>query len=74
MPLTMPGTFDNVSRCSYDELCAEARAGIDAVVNSHTLGMRMPESIALMLLRFIGMDDDEAADLLTSAREEASQH
>lgn len=71
---TIPGTAENFVRCSYDELCQEARDAIDAVVNSHALGMKMTEAVALSLLRFIGLDDDEADDMLTAAREEATQH
>lgn len=69
----MPGTYDDYSRCSYDELCSEARDAIDAVVNSHALGMRIGTNDALMLLRFFGLCDAEADDLLIDARHEASQ-
>jgi hypothetical protein len=30
---TIPGTFDDISRCDYDELCDEARDGIDAILS-----------------------------------------
>jgi len=70
---TIPGTADDYVRCSYDELCREARDAIDAVVNSHALNTRINGEDALMLLRFLGMCDAEAADLLSDARHEASQ-
>lgn len=68
---TIPGTYIDYQRCSYDELCQEARDAIDAVVNSHAFGAQMNEQTALMLLRFLGMNDGEADDLLTDARLEA---
>jgi hypothetical protein len=70
---TIPGTYDNISRCDYDELCAEAREGIDAVLAGHTAGV-IREPVAMMLLRFIGMCDEAARDLLAAERFEASQH
>lgn len=69
---TIPGTFDDISRCDYDELCEEAREGIDAVLAAHTAGV-MKHDTAMMLLRFIGLADVAADDLLTSERIEASQ-
>lgn len=71
---TIPGTGDDYSRCDYDELCSEAREAIDAVVNSHALGMKMSGPVAMMLLRFLGICDAAADDLLTAACEEATQH
>jgi hypothetical protein len=50
----------------------DMRALIDAVANAH-IGVRMGEGDALMLLIMMGMDKDEADDLLTAQREEASQ-
>ena len=70
---TMPGTFDDISRCDYDELCEEARDGIDAILSAHTAGV-MREPVALMLLRFVGLCDAAAVDLLAAERIEASQH
>lgn len=70
---TIPGTFDDYSRCDYDELCSEARDAIDAVVRSHAHGSRMDGDTAMMLLRFLGMCDVAAADLLSAERDEASQ-
>lgn len=70
---TIPGTFDDISRCDYDELCAEARDGIDAILSAHVAGV-MQEPVALMLLRFIGLCDAAASDLLAAERIEASQH
>lgn len=72
--LTIPGTFDDISRCSYDELCSEAQQAIDAVVNSHTVGSRISEPLALAILRLLGMSDDEADELLSDARIEAQKH
>lgn len=69
---TIPGTADDYSRCDYDELCEEAREAIDAVLSAHTAGV-MREPVALMILRFLGMCDDAAADLLAAERFEASQ-
>lgn len=69
---TIPGTFDDYSRCDYDELCDEAREAIDAVLSAHTAGV-MREPVAMMILRFIGMCDDAARDLLAAERFEASQ-
>lgn len=69
---TIPGTADDYSRCDYDELCAEAREAIDAILFAHTDGA-MGEPMALMLLRFIGLCDVAAVDLLASEREEALQ-
>jgi hypothetical protein len=45
---------------------------IDAVANAH-IGVPMDEDDALALLKILGMDADEADDLLTAQREEASQ-
>lgn len=45
---------------------------IDAVANAH-IGVRMFEVDALALLKLIGMDPQEADDLLTAQREEAGQ-
>lgn len=64
---TIPGTADDWSRCDYDELCAEAREAIDAVLSAHVAGA-MREAPALMLLRFIGMCDAAAVDLLAAER------
>lgn len=69
---TIPGTADDYSRCDYDELCDEARDAIDAVLSAHTSGV-MSEPVAMMILRFIGMCDDAARDLLAAERFEASQ-
>jgi hypothetical protein len=71
--MLIPGTFDDYQRCSYDELCQEARTAIDAIVNSHALGARMDEQTALALLRLLGLSDHEAADLLADVRHEASK-
>lgn len=71
-PRTIPGTADDYSRCDYDELCEEAREGIDAILSAHTAGA-MREPVALMLLRFLGMCDYAAKDLLAAERFEASQ-
>lgn len=46
---------------------------IDAVVNAHSLGTRIQEHHALILLSMIGMDGDDADELITAAREEAGQ-
>lgn len=64
---TIPGTADDYSRCDYDELCAEAREGIDAILSAHTAGL-VREPVALMLLRFLGLCDAAAVDLLASER------
>lgn len=73
MTRTIPGTADDYARCDYDELCSEARDGIDAILSAHVSGaMREPD--ALMLLRFLGMCDAAAVDLLSAERIEASQH
>ena len=72
MTRTIPGTADDYSRCDYDELCEEAREAIDAVLSAHTAGV-MREPVALMILRFLGMCDVAAADLLAAERFEASQ-
>jgi len=69
---TIPGTADDYSRCDYDELCQEAREAIDAVLASHVAGV-MREPVALMILRFMGMSDAAAADLLAAERFEAAQ-
>lgn len=69
---TIPGTADDWSRCDYDELCDEAREAIDAIVSAHTAGV-MREPTALMILRFLGMCDAAAGDLLAAERFEASQ-
>ena len=45
---------------------------IDAVANAH-IGVPIDEEDALELLKLLGMDPDEADDLLTAQREEASQ-
>jgi hypothetical protein len=45
---------------------------IDAVANAH-VGARLLETEALALLKLLGMDPNEADDLLTSQREEAGQ-
>ncbi len=45
---------------------------IDAVANAH-VGARLLENEALALLKILGMDPNEADDLLTSQREEAGQ-
>lgn len=71
--MVIPGTFDDYSRCSYDELCEEARRAIDGVVNSHALGARISEPVALALLKLLGMSDVDATDLLADARTEATQ-
>lgn len=68
---TIPGTYANVSRCDYDDLCAEAREGIDAVLSAHVAGT-MKEPVAIMLLRFLGMHDAAASELLEAERIEAS--
>lgn len=70
---TIPGTADDYSRCDYDELCDEAREAIDAVLSAHTAGV-IHEPVATMILRFIGMCDAAARDLLAAERFEASQH
>lgn len=70
---TIPGTADDYSRCDYDELCSEAREAIDAVLSAHTAGV-MREPVAIMILRFLGMCDVAAVDLLAAERHEASQH
>lgn len=70
---TIPGTADDYSRCDYDELCSEAREAIDAVLSAHVAGV-MREPVALMILRFLGMCDVAAVDLLAAERHEASQH
>ena len=41
---------------------------IDAVVNAHSLAMRIDEEDALKLLVLLGLPKDEADDLLTDAR------
>lgn len=69
---TIPGTFDDISRCDYDELCDEAREGIDAVLAGHTAGV-IKHGTAMMLLRFLGLADVAADDLLIAERIEASQ-
>lgn len=71
--MTIPGTPDDYVACSYDELCSEARDAIDAIVNSHSVGASMSEEIATALLRFLGMNSDEAKELLADARLEASR-
>jgi len=53
-------------------LCDEAREAIDAIVSAHTAGV-MREPTALMILRFLGMCDAAAGDLLAAERFEASQ-
>lgn len=70
--VTIPGTYADISRCDYDELCEEARIAIDATLAAHTSGV-MGEAVALMLLRFLGMCDAAAMDLLEAERLEASQ-
>lgn len=45
---------------------------IDAIANAH-VGCPMNEDDALRLLVILGMDRDEADDLLTAQREEAGQ-
>jgi len=57
----------------HDDVHPEDGALINAVVNAHALGMRISEHHALQLLAMIGMDGDIADELLTAAREEASQ-
>lgn len=69
---TIPGTADDYVRCEYDELCSEAREAIDAVLAAHTAGV-MKEPVATMILRFLGMCDVAAHDLLSAERFEASQ-
>ena len=69
---TIPGTADDYSRCDYDELCDEAREAIDAVLSAHIAGT-MKEPVALMIMRFLGLCDVCASDLLESERREASQ-
>lgn len=41
---------------------------IDAVVNAHSLGGHMREADALALLVMLGMENDEAGELLSDAR------
>lgn len=72
--MTIPGTYENISRCEYDDLCSEAREAIDAVVNSHSVGSRISERVALALLRHLGLADDVADELLSDARIEAQKH
>lgn len=50
----------------------EDGALIDAVVNAH-VGVAMKEHHALTLLVTLGMDGDEAEELLADARHEASK-
>lgn len=50
----------------------EDSALIDAVVNAH-IGVPMKEHHALMLLADLGMDGDEADELLADARHESSK-
>ena len=69
---TIPGTADDYSRCDYDELCTEAREAIDAVLAAHTSGT-MNEPVAIMIMRFLGMCDAAAQDLLIAERFEVSQ-
>ena len=69
---TIPGTADDWSRCDYDELCPEARDAIDAILFAYTDGA-MKEPVALMLLRFIGMCDAAAADLMVDELLESSK-
>lgn len=45
---------------------------VDAVVHAY-MGMPISEQDALALLNLLGMEPDEADDLLTATREEASQ-
>lgn len=72
--MTIPGTYANISRCEYDDLCIEAREAIDAVVNAHSVGSPITERVALALLRHLGLADDVADDLLSAARIEAQMH
>jgi hypothetical protein len=74
MPLTIPGTPDDYVACEYDELCSEARQCIDAVVNSNSVGTRIGDDVAMAILRFLGVQSDEAGDLLEDARIEAQKH
>ena len=69
---TIPGTADDYRRCDYDDLCEEARESIDAILSAHVVGA-MKEPVAMMLLRFIGMSDVAASDLLAAERFEAAQ-
>lgn len=72
--MLIPGTYDDISRCDYDELCDEAREAIDAVVNSHALGAPISEPVALAILKLLGLCDLVADELLSAARIEAQQH
>jgi hypothetical protein len=63
---TIPGTADDYSRCDYDELCAEAQDGINAIISAHTAG-EMTLEVMTMLLRFIGLCDRAVSDMIADA-------
>lgn len=57
---------------SYDELDAESKSMVDAVLRAHVAGS-MHEGDAVRIMVRVGMDQGEAIELLSAERIEASQ-
>lgn len=61
----MPGPQSDMA----DPSAAPNQKLIDAVVNAHSLAMRIDEDDAIKLLVLLGMPADEADELLSDARQ-----